>query len=142
MAVSWGVGKAVKGVTGAIKNINPPRPVGAGVGMGNGWGMTGNPNSGNVVKFPSNSSQTKHIFGNRPGHLPDTPANRNLILRTANSQSAFLGVDRFGNKVFSNIMRDGSQVWVYTRNGIIQNAGLNSAGAAWKWQTGFGLVRP
>jgi outer membrane protein assembly factor BamB len=30
-----------------------------------------------------------------------------------------------GNEVYAYIQSDGTQVWVYTRNGVIQNGGVN-----------------
>jgi hypothetical protein len=34
----------------------------------------------NGAEFPKNDDQLKHIFGKRPGHVPDTKANRQNIM--------------------------------------------------------------
>ncbi len=78
-----------------------------------------------VASLPTQSGQLKRIFRNAPGHLSDTPANRNLLIDVASNPANRVGVDRFGN-VWSTLTRaDGTQVWVSTRNGVIQNGGLN-----------------
>lgn len=81
--------------------------------------------------LPDNPSQLGHIFRNDVGHLPDTPANRQLLLNTTNNPSNFAGKDRFGNDVYISPQSDGSQVWGYTRNGTIQNGGVDSPPKVW-----------
>jgi len=101
------------------------------------WGTSGNITP---ARLPTNNSQTKHIFGNRTGHLPDTPANRQLLVNTTGNQNNLLGTDQFGNKWFAMIRSDGSQVWVQTRNGVIQNGGLNNPPIT--WDPNMGLSGP
>jgi hypothetical protein len=81
--------------------------------------------------LPDNPSQLGHIFGNRRGHLPDTPENRQLLVDTSNNPANSLGTNRFGNDVHVSTRPDGSQVWVETRNGIIQNGGVNNSPRTW-----------
>jgi hypothetical protein len=81
--------------------------------------------------LPENPSQLSHIFRDAPGHLPDTPANRQLLLDTGTNPSNSLGTNRFGNDVFISTRANGSQVWVETRNGIIQNGGVNNPPRTW-----------
>jgi hypothetical protein len=81
--------------------------------------------------LPENPSQLSHIFRDAPGHLPDTPANRQLLLNTGTKPSNSLGINRFGNDVFVSTRADGSQVWVEIRNGIIQNGGVNNPPRTW-----------
>jgi hypothetical protein len=81
--------------------------------------------------LPENPSQLGHIFRDAPGHLPDTIANRQLLLDTATNPANSFGVNRFGNEVFVSTRADGSQVWVETRNGIIQNGGVNNPPRTW-----------
>ena len=59
------------------------------------------------------------------GHLADTPANRQLLTDVASNPANRVGVDKFGNVWSSVTKTDGTQVWVSTRNGVIQNGGLN-----------------
>jgi RHS repeat-associated protein len=78
-----------------------------------------------VASLPTKPGQLGHIFRNASGHLADTPANRKLLTDVATNPANRIGVDRFGN-VWSSVTRaDGTQVWVSTRNGVIQNGGLN-----------------
>jgi RHS repeat-associated protein len=79
-----------------------------------------------VAGLPKEAAQLRHIFRDAAGHLPDTPANRELLEVVANDQSAKLGTDKFGNVWSARILDDGSQVWVQTRNGTIQNGGVNA----------------
>lgn len=81
--------------------------------------------------LPDNPSQLGHIFRNDVGHLPDTPANRQLLVNTTNNPSNFAGKDRFGNDVYISTQSDGSQIWGYTRNGTIQNGGVNNPPKVW-----------
>lgn len=82
--------------------------------------------AGNLARLPDDASQLGHIFANRAGHLVDSPANRQLLVDLANNAAARVGTDRFGNVVSALPRADGSQIWVYTQNGVIQNGGLNS----------------
>ena len=75
------------------------------------------------VKFFENN--LKHIFRESPGHLADTPINRQLLIDTASNPQNYLGKDRFGNEWYSKTLENGTQTWVEVRNGLIRNAGLN-----------------
>ncbi len=78
-----------------------------------------------TARLPSKPGQVKHIFRDAPGHLADTPANRRLLQRVADDASTTLGMDKFGNVWSARALDDGTQVWVQSRNGVIQNGGLN-----------------
>jgi hypothetical protein len=98
------------------------RPVGAVV---RGGGIAARGAAKGAATLPTKPGQLRHIFRNAPNHLADTPANRQLLVDVASNSANRLGVDRFGN-VWSTLTRaDGTQVWVATRNGVIQNGGLN-----------------
>jgi filamentous hemagglutinin len=88
-------------------------------------------------RFPENESQTKHIFGDREGHLPDTPANRALLRATASNPQNFLGTDRFGNQWFAELNGDGTQIWVRVRGGVINNGGLNQVPRTFNPESGL-----
>ena len=87
---------------------------------------TGGPQNITPARLPTNNSQLNHIFGNRPEHLPDTPANRQLLTNTTGNRNNLLGIDRYGTQWFSRIQSDGTQVRVRVRNGVIQNGGVNN----------------
>lgn len=78
-----------------------------------------------IASLPSKPGQLGHIFRNARGHLADTPANRQLLTDVASNPANRIGVDAFGNVRSALIRPDGTQVWVSTRNGVIQNGGLN-----------------
>ena len=69
------------------------------------------------------------MFADRAGHVIDTPANRAMIQGITRGTQNLLGVNNVGNQVFAQILPDGSQIWAYVRNGVIQNGGLNLPGA-------------
>lgn len=69
----------------------------------------GDSSGGGDNSLPSDASQTSHMFGNREGHLPDTPSNRRLIQDLANDDSCRLGEDKWGNEWYARINADGSQ---------------------------------
>lgn len=91
-------------------------------------------------KFPSNDGQVKHMFRKKKNHVPDTPENRDLFLRVCNDEKNYLGTDRYGKRWYAEILPDGSQVWVCTRDGIIQNCGINDVVRG--WVEGEGLNQP
>ncbi len=104
-----------------------------------GYKPAGNPSvAGRAsISLPTNRSQLGHIFRNEPGHLADTPANRQLLLGTANNQKNMLGVAESGNTWYGNTQKNGTQVWAETRNGNIVNGGVNSAPRTFNPQTGL-----
>ncbi len=83
------------------------------------------------IKLPTDESQLKHIFRNEPGHLSDTPTNRKLLQELANDISCHRGRDSRGNDWSTKVLEDGSQLWVSSRNGIIQNGGINKPPRRW-----------
>jgi hypothetical protein len=88
------------------------------------------PRTYNVL--PAGQGQLAHIFRNADGHFPvDTPAARQILFDVANNASRRLGVDRFGNEVFALVNPNQTQVWVYVRNGMISNGGLNATPRTW-----------
>jgi filamentous hemagglutinin len=81
--------------------------------------------------FPANPSQIEHIFRNDPGHISDTPENRQLLVETASDPRNFQGINSFQTQTFTRSQADGSQIWVQVRNGVIQNGGINDAPRPW-----------
>jgi RHS repeat-associated protein len=74
--------------------------------------------------FPGQQSQIEHIFRDAPGHIPDTVKNRTLLTDTVDP-SNFIMVNQFGNNVYAQLQVDGTEIWVYSRNGVIVNGGIN-----------------
>ncbi len=89
------------------------------------------------VLLPNNSAQIKHIFGDRPGHLPDTPSNRKLLTDTANNPEYYCGTDKYGNKWHVKTDDNGKQVWTRSQNGKINEGGLNNIPRSWDKDTGL-----
>jgi hypothetical protein len=79
-----------------------------------------------LAKLPENPSQLGHIFRDAPGHILDTPANRELLISISNNPSNKMGVDRYGLTWYGQTLDNGNQVWVSVRGGVIQNGGVNS----------------
>lgn len=91
----------------------------------------------NKIQLPREDSQLKHIFRDDDGHLPDTPENRNLLLQLANDKSAHAGKDSRGLDWHICLNEDGSQTWVSSINGVIQNGGINNPPRIWDERTGL-----
>lgn len=98
---------------------------------------TGGPTTTRPTTFPDGKAQIEHIFRKSPNHIPDTPANRQLLKDVANDSRTTLGTDRYGNTWSGRIQPDGTQVWVQSRNGIIQNAGINQTPRTFDRNTGL-----
>ena len=96
-------------------------------------------NAGNIaeIRLPEGNAQLKHIFRDVKGHLPDTPENRQKILDVANDANNYIGRDARGNDWYVKIAEDGTQIWVRTRNGIVDNAGANEVPLEWDSETGL-----
>ena len=75
------------------------------------------------AKMPKQRAQIMHIMRSSEGHLIDTPQNRKILENLSDDKSSFKGMYH-GNNVFSKVI-DGKEYWVYERNGIIQNGGVN-----------------
>ncbi len=76
------------------------------------------------ARMPKHKDQINHIMANRKGHLPNTFKNRLLLEKVSKGSKNYKGIDKHGNKVYSKIVK-GNEIWVHTRNGIIQNGGTN-----------------
>lgn len=92
---------------------------------GNSSGGGNHPGGAGSNVFPNNPSITSHIFGDRPGHLTDTPANCAELLAVANDPTCYLGEDKRGNHWFVRNNPDGTQTWVIARGGTIREGGRN-----------------
>ncbi len=91
------------------------------------------------IKLPDNDSQLKHIFRKAPGHLEDTPGNRKMLQELANDSKYHKDKDSRGNDWHYKELEDGSQLWVVSRNGIIQEGGLNNPPRVWNNRTGLNM---
>ncbi|MBI2387529.1 MAG: hypothetical protein HYV14_16185 [Elusimicrobia bacterium] len=87
-------------------------------------GDSGGVNSGGEV--PISEENAGHIFRDAKGHVSDSLENRKMLSETAGDKSNFIGEDKFGNKWFSKLRSDGTQVWTKVRNGKIENGGVNT----------------
>ena len=95
------------------------------------------------VPYEISDARASKIFGTREGHVPDTPANRDMLHGVANDEAARRGPDKFGNQWAAQIQADGSQVWVQMRNGKIWNAGVNKNPLPYNPETGLAApVKP
>ncbi len=90
--------------------------------------------------FYDDKSKSAHIFGNRPGHLVDTPKNRATLLRIANDEKLYVDTDMWGNEWYIEPCKNGGQHWVRARNGKINEGGYNRTPVEWNPKTG--LYRP
>lgn len=80
--------------------------------------------SGGRPSFPTKDSQIRHMFRNEPGHIIDTPQNRNTIATIASDEHNFIGTDKHGNRWYSKTI-SGKQYWVKVRKGIVSDCGMN-----------------
>lgn len=78
-----------------------------------------------AARMPKHKAQINHIMANRPGHLPNTKANRQILEKLSRDKRYYIKKDSNGNKIYSKVS-NGKEYWVYVRNGIIQNGGANT----------------
>lgn len=102
-----------------------------------GNGSQGGSGGAGSNSFPDDPSTTSHIFGNRPGHLTDTPVHRAELLAVANDPTCYVGDDRWGNHWFARINGDGTQTWAVVRNGTIFEGGRNDTPRSYDEETGL-----
>ena len=88
-------------------------------------------------RLSSKPPQLKHMFADRPGHLPDTPENRALLESVANNPNNYLGTDSMNTQWYAQIHSDGSQIWARVWNGFIFNGGINAVPREWNPVTGL-----
>jgi hypothetical protein len=96
--------------------------------MGDGDTGSGNNDASSHLKpkWPSDTSQLKHIFSNRKGHVLDTPSNRKLLEQTVIERRNLVGRKlNGGSELFVKLLDDGRQVWAEVRNELIQDGGVN-----------------
>ena len=89
------------------------------------------------VKLPKDDSKLKHIFRDEEGHLPDTPENRDMLVKLANDEKYHLGKDKWGNDWHARNNEDGTQDWVEHRNLNIWDGGRNQVPKDWDEETGL-----
>ncbi|BAU77048.1 two-partner secretion domain-containing protein [Metapseudomonas furukawaii] len=87
-------------------------------------------------------SRVGHIFRKADGHLPDTPANRELLTNLANDGKAVLGSDRHGTTWSAKVLPDGSQAWVQTRGDQVINGGINKIPKPYDPERGLASLKP
>jgi hypothetical protein len=139
------LGPTVAGAAIGVVKIGGKGVIKAGRGIGRAGKHIGKKVGDLVVrpKRPSISDgSAKHIFRPKEGHLPDTPANRQLLIDTASKPANKIGTDKFGNEWFAATRADGSQLWVQVRNGQIRNAGLNQTPKPFHPDTGLSAPQP
>lgn len=79
------------------------------------------------AKMPTKRAQVMHIMANRKGHLINTPENRKILETISDNESNYVFTNHNGNRVYAKVI-NGNQYWVYARNGIIQDGGINKPG--------------
>jgi filamentous hemagglutinin len=71
----------------------------------------------------------------------DTPGNRQLLIDKASDSSNYLGMDKYGNEWYAQILPDGRQGWVQVRGNQIRNGGINDPPKPWDPNSGLSAPR-
>lgn len=100
------------------------------------YGLTSVAN-GAIIKLPEQEAQLAHIFEDREGHISRTSENMKLLVDLANSWENYRGTDAFGNAWHIKSRDDNSQVWVRSRNGVINEGGINKKPRTWDKDSGL-----
>lgn len=87
-------------------------------------------------------SNIHHILNDRPGHLPDTPGNRKLLIDLVSDTGNFLGPDQHGTLWYGKTLRNGKQLWASVRDNLIRNGGLNETPNTYNNITGLCRLTP
>jgi len=85
---------------------------------------------GYTLKTLDSKAEINHIFSRvngqpKHGHLPDTPANRRLIVETFSNKQYFRGMDSHGKAWFRRTLPDQRECWVVTQGGRVKSGGVN-----------------
>ena len=85
---------------------------------------------GYTLKTLDSKAEINHIFSRvngqpKHGHLPDTPANRRLIVETFSNKQYFRGMDSHGKAWFRRELPDHRECWVVTQGGRVKSGGVN-----------------
>lgn len=91
----------------------------------------------NQQKIKISRDDIPHIFENRPGHLPDSLENRQLLVDLVLDENNFIGLDKYGTKWYAQITTQGKQLWAVVRNGLIRNGGINNIPRNFNGKTGL-----
>lgn len=102
-----------------------------------GGGLGGDFGGQSENSLPTGNSQLAHMFRESPGHLSDTPLNRQIIMELANNDANKVGMDGRGLIWYAKMEADGSQLWASVRNGVVQNCGKNDPPHEWDDETGL-----
>ncbi len=87
------------------------------------------------IKISEDNS--KHIFADRPGHLTDTPENRDLLLKLVSDIKNYFGPNKHGSSCYAKTLENGKQLWAYVWNGEIRNGGINDIPKVYNPISGF-----
>jgi len=95
-----------------------------------------------ITKVQIFEKNAQHIFRKAPGHLLDTPANRELLIGVASDPANFLITDKYGNQWFAKLTADGKQIWAVLREGYVRYGGLNETPKVCHSETGLSKILP
>jgi hypothetical protein len=124
---------ASRGLRPAMGVQPPPGPLGPASGVAAG---------ARADRRTLDETRLSHIFRKDPGHVLDTPENRQRVLEVANRDENRLGTDRFGVDWYGQIHEDGTQTWVRVRKDKSINAGVNPVPRLWSPVTGLSAPEP
>ena len=103
----------------------------------------GQPNStAKTTRTEIFENNEKHIFRDAPGHIPDTPENRKLLIDVASDPSNLLCTDKHGTQWFAKNTSDGKQIWTTVRNNFIRDGGINDIPRTPNFITGLSRLTP
>jgi len=78
-----------------------------------------------------------HIFRDAPGHVKDTPENRQRLLELVEQAENFLGTDARGHSWYVSAEGQRPQLWAVVRGDEIINGGANDAPRSFDPESGL-----
>lgn len=132
------VNNTIQGKEVTAKSVAIDAAVGAAAGVGGKILDKVIKNISSGAKTVIDEKRVGHIFRDSEGHIvKDTPAARKVIEKTANNSKNAMGADKYGNQWSAQTQKDGTQIWVQSRNGKVINAGVNKKPRAFNNETGL-----